>query len=118
MRTPLALAFLATVFFGVPASPALATGRAEPREFTLTIAAGKVHEECLKLERNERRRYTWKTDVPVDFNIHYHEGSEVFYPTKRDNNKRGRGTFKAKIAQEYCWMWSAKAPTKLEGRIR
>ena len=85
--------------------------------FTASIATGKVHEECVRMEKNERRRFSWKTDAAVDFNIHYHEGTEVFYPLKRDNARRGRGTFRAKVAHEYCWMWTAKAPTKLEGKI-
>ena len=99
---------------------ALASGADAPAPragFTASIAAGKVHEECVRLAKNERRRFSWKTDVAVDFNIHYHEGAEVIYPMKRDNARRGRGTFRAKLAHEYCWMWTAKAPTKLEGKI-
>ena len=108
------LAFLAAMAAST-ASGADAT--ASRGGFTASIAAGKVHEECMRLEKNERRRFSWKTDAAVDFNIHYHEGTEVLYPLKRDNAKRGRGTFRAKLAHEYCWMWTAKAPTKLEGKI-
>jgi hypothetical protein len=27
------------------------------------------------------------------------------------------GTFASKSGEEYCWMWTAKAPAKIEGRI-
>jgi hypothetical protein len=53
----------------------------------------------------------------VDFNIHYHRGDEVFYPVKREAMRRDGGTFTAKTGEDYCWMWSAKRDTKLEGQI-
>ena len=38
----------------------------------------------MKLKKLEARHYEWSSDAPVDFNIHYHEGKEVFYPVKHD----------------------------------
>ena len=50
----------------------------------VTLETGKVHEACVKLAAGDKRHYHWKADGPVDFNIHYHQGPEVFYPVKRD----------------------------------
>ena len=108
-RTALLLACCAPLFAHAEA--------AAPRTFSKALEPGKVHEECTRLEKGQGRRYEWKSSGKVDFNIHYHEGNEVFYPTKRDDVSKGRGHFKAKIAQEYCWMWTAKAPATIEGRI-
>ena len=36
------------------------------------------------MQAGEKRKYYWKADAPVDFNIHYHHEAEVFYPVKRD----------------------------------
>jgi hypothetical protein len=84
----------------------------------VTLAAGKLHEACVKLEAGEKRRYHWKSSAPVDFNIHYHRGEEVFYPVKRDAMRGDGGTFSAKTGEDYCWMWTAKnAPARVEGRI-
>ncbi len=88
------------------------------KTFSTTLEAGKIHEECMRLGKGERRRYDWKADTAVDFNIHYHDGNEIFYPVKRDRTRVGKGTFRAKIAQDYCWMWTAKVQTKVEGKIR
>ena len=86
--------------------------------FSLTLEPKKMHEECVKLQAGEKRKYYWRADGPVDFNIHYHEGPEVFYPVKRDGMRGDGGNFVAKIAQDYCWMWIARdRPVKLEGRI-
>ena len=95
--------------------PAIASST---QTFSTTIQPGQVHEECTKMAKGDTRKYEWKSDAPVDFNIHYHEGKEVFYPVKKDAATKDAGTFRAKIAQEYCWMWTARdKPVKLEGRI-
>jgi hypothetical protein len=107
----LCLAFLCA------ASPAFAADAAA-MPFTVSLASKNMHEECVKLEAGEKRKYYWKSDGPVDFNIHYHEGPEVFYPTKRDGMRGDGGVFTAKIAQDYCWMWTARdKAVKLEGKI-
>ena len=83
-----------------------------------TLEPGKVHEECMKLDAGGKRRYHWKADGPVDFNIHYHRGSDVFYPVKRERMRGDGGTFTAKSSEEYCWMWTAKEKrTTVEGGI-
>ena len=107
--------FLAVVSTLLPAF-VFAAGE-QTQTFSATVESGRVHEECMKLDKGERRRYDWKADAKVDFNIHYHEGKEVFYPVKRNATAKGKGTFRAKVAQEYCWMWSSKTPAKVEGRV-
>ncbi len=91
---------------------------AAAQSFGVTLAPKNMHEECVKLAVGEKRNYSWKADGPVDFNIHYHQGPEAFYPVKRDGMRGDGGTFAAKIGQDYCWMWTARdKPVKLEGRI-
>ena len=107
---PLALAAIALA--------ALAAQAQEKRAVSFALEPAKVHEECMRLEAGDKRRFHWKADAPVDFNIHYHEGKDVFFPLKRDAMRGDGGTFTAKIAQDYCWMWTAKnAPAKVEGSI-
>jgi hypothetical protein len=84
----------------------------------VTLQPKKVHEECARLETGHSRRWQWKSDAPVDFNIHYHRGNDVFFPVKRDAMRGDGGTFTATSGEDYCWMWSAlDAPAKIEGRI-
>ena len=88
------------------------------KPFSITLEPQKGHEECQRVEKGEKRRYHWKSDAPVDFNIHYHKETEVFYPVKRDAMRGDGGTFNAKTGEQYCWMWTARnAPAKVEGRI-
>ena len=71
------------------------------RPFQVKIEPKQMHEECVKLQAGEKRNYYWKADNAVDFNIHYHDGPEVFYPVKRDGMRGDGGSFVAKIGQDY-----------------
>ncbi|HUQ27051.1 MAG TPA: hypothetical protein VM051_00570 [Usitatibacter sp.] len=110
----LALAFVAHLAFGQ--GPA----KGDATVVGISLDPRKVHEECVRMEAGEKRKYHWKSTAPVDFNVHYHRGAEVFYPIKRDGMRGDGGTFNAKTAEEYCWMWTARdqaKATKIEGRI-
>ncbi len=112
MKSCLAIALLALL-------PGLAFAADEGiRAFRFTLPAGKTREECMRLEKGESRRYHFKVDTKLHFNIHYHREKEVFYPVKDDSTRRKSGTFKAPASEEYCWMWTAKVPAKVEGRIQ
>jgi hypothetical protein len=106
------LALLASL--AIPAT--LHAGDAKP--FSVSLKPGDMHEECVRLEAGQKRGYSWKSDAPVDFNIHYHEEGKVSYPVKRAAMRGDGGTFIAKIGQDYCWMWSARdKAAKLDGKI-
>ena len=95
----LALAFLLSIAAG-PASAAQDVG---PYAFTLT---GKSFDErCLTLAAGQSIRYRFSASAPVDFNIHYHRGKEVFYPVRRSGVRDAEGTFRAQEADDYCLMW-------------
>src|SRR5215212_9012635 len=102
MKRPIAL----LLFLAAPAFAADAPAAAKP--FTATLQPKALHEECVKLDAGEKRKYYWKSDAAVDFNIHYHEGPEVFYPVKREGMRTDGRIFAAKIAEDYCWMFSAR----------
>jgi hypothetical protein len=95
-----------------------AAGNEPWQTFSTTLQPKAVHEECVRVESGETRRYLWKSDAPVDFNIHYHKGDDVSYPVKRAAMRGDGGTFTAKTGEDYCWMWTARdKPAKLEGRV-
>jgi len=107
---------MALAFAGAAAADGNDSPDAQP--FRVKLEPKAMHEECVKLQAGEKRKYYWKADNAVDFNIHYHDGPEVFYPVKRDGMRGDGGSFAAKIGQDYCWMWTARdKPVKLEGRI-
>ncbi len=123
MRRMLAYDSMKRLLAALVLAPCLALAQAPAKAdgwkpFNFTLEPKKVHEECQRIEAGEKRRYSWKSDVPVDFNIHYHEGDKVHFPVKRDAMRGDGGTFAAKGGEDYCWMWTAKnAPVKVEGRV-
>lgn len=72
------------------------------------IAAGKFVEVCGKLPADQKLAWSFETTAPIDFNIHYHQGYDVVYPTKRSQVARGQDTLQTKVEQDYCWMWTNK----------
>ena len=117
LAAALALAFVPALAAAQPAAPAEA-GADGWKTFSFVLEPKKVHEECQRMESGQKRRSMWKSDAPVDFNVHYHRGNDVFYPVKRNAMRTDGGTFTAKEGDDYCWMWTAKdKPAKVEGRV-
>ena len=88
------------------------------QSFATTLAPGQSHESCATLAKDGTRNYHWKSDAPVDFNIHYHDGDKVVMPVERKGMRGDGGTFKAKVPQDYCWMWTARdKPAKVSGSV-
>lgn len=68
-----------------------------------------VHEECLRVAPGEKIEYTFTSTFPLNFNIHYHEGSTVIMPIVKDKVTEGAGIYAPRIPQDYCLMWEAGA---------
>jgi len=113
MKSLVAIPLLACTL-AIAAEPA----KQQWQPFNATIQPRDTQEVCTRMAKGETRRYHWKSDAPVDFNIHHHKGKDVFYPVKREAMRGDGGTFTAKAADEYCWMWTARnAAAKVEGRL-
>ncbi len=75
----------------------------------LDVAPKKVKELCVSLQKGQRVAWSFSANAPMAFNIHYHEGSDVTYPVKRDGVLSDRGVLDVSTDQDYCWMWKAAA---------
>ena len=82
--------------------------------FGLDVPARGFNEHCVKLDAGERVRYRYSASGEMDFNIHYHRGSEVHYPVKSTASRAADATFTAPHADTYCLMWERKG----EGAVR
>ncbi|HZZ94421.1 MAG TPA: hypothetical protein VFE23_17800 [Usitatibacter sp.] len=82
-----------------------------------TLEPGKPVESCMGLAAGDKRRWYWKADGPVDFDIHFADGDKVTYALRRDRMRGDGGTFVARTAREYCWKWSATRPARLDAKI-
>ena len=71
----------------------------------LAVPAGKFREACADLAAGERIRWSFRADGETAFNIHFHEGEKVVYPTKKDGVRHDEGVLEVRTSQAYCWMW-------------
>lgn len=113
MKSVLASALL--VAFVTPLALA-AESNMLPKEFSVTIKPGKIHEECVELKKGMEIVYRFKASQPVPFNIHYHVAKDkndskeekVEFPVKIDKIDVKDDVLHVAIEQHYCWMWSNK----------
>lgn len=86
-------------------------------ERSMAIAPGKFAELCGPLEPGQTIQWSFKSDRPVNFNIHYHVGKDVLYPAKRDRVRRAQGDLPIGVKQDYCWMWVNKRTTTAKLKV-
>ena len=80
-------------------------GRFERR---LNVAQAKFAEVCDKLPAGLKVRWNFESGTPLDFNVHYHVGKEVVFPSKLTAVSATKDVLDTKVDQDYCWMWSNK----------
>lgn len=80
-------------------------------ERKVTVAPDKFAEICGALQKGQSVRWRFESSHELDFNIHFHEGSGVSYPTRGERVREPQGTLAVDAAQDYCWMWSNKSTT-------
>ncbi len=78
-------------------------------ERSLSLAPGKFVELCGPLDAGKTVLWQFEADGQLNFNIHYHVGKEVIYPSRRDHVRRWDGKLAVDLAQDYCWMWTNKS---------
>jgi len=74
----------------------------------VAIAPGKFVEACEKLPKGTKVAWSFEATLPLDFNIHFHEGKQVRFPAKKNQIAKDAGTLNTKVEQDYCWMWTNK----------
>jgi hypothetical protein len=74
-----------------------------------SVPAGRFVEMCEQLSHGARVRWRYEAASPLDFNVHFHEGQSVSYPTQAQGAAHADGALQAARDQEYCWMWTNQA---------
>ena len=75
----------------------------------LSVAPGKFAEVCGKLPAGLKIRWNFEASTPLDFNVHYHVGKEVVFPSKLTAVVTAKDTLATKVDQDYCWMWTNRS---------
>jgi len=75
------------------------------------LEGAAMTEICGALDANAVVEWQVKSPSPVDFNIHYHQGEEVVYPTRQNGVSKLTDRLTATTAETYCWMFTNPAQT-------
>jgi hypothetical protein len=79
------------------------------------VAPSKFVEVCGRLPAGTAVAWRFESGARLDFNVHFHEGKDVRYPTRQAKVARATGTLDAPVDQDYCWMWTN--PTAAEATL-
>lgn len=80
-----------------------------------TLAVGKFVEVCGKLPARTEVHWGFESGASLDFNVHYHVGKDVVFPSKLTAVAVARDILVTEIEQHYCWKWTnmSAAPVAL-----
>ena len=87
-------------------------------ERNVSVAPGKFAEVCGKLPAGLKVGWTFEASAPLEFNVHYHVGKEVVFPSKLTAVVTAKDTLATKIDQDYCWMWSNKTAASATIKVK
>ena len=87
-------------------------------ERSVNVAPGKFAEICGKLPAGLKVRWDFDAGLPLDFNVHYHVGKEVVFPSKLTAVAAAKDSLDTKIDQDYCWMWSNKSASTATVKVK
>ncbi len=59
----------------------------------------------------EEIRYAFRSEQPVAFDIHYHDGFTIQYPLRTKEVAKTSASFVAELDQSYCFLWSNPTTT-------
>jgi hypothetical protein len=92
------------------------TTDAVEESLAVNLPPQNFYERCRELTRLEKLSYAFTSSVPVQFNVHYHEGGKDYYPLGQEDATEGGGIFEPSAARIYCLMWgnNASEPSRLE----
>jgi hypothetical protein len=86
-------------------STAATVSTAASEVFDRELRPGGFDEVCVRLARDEAIDYRFEATAPVEFNIHYHRGRDVFYPVRQAQVRGAAAQFRAPAADDFCLMW-------------
>jgi hypothetical protein len=69
------------------------------------IRPNDVYEICFDYIKHSSVSYTFKSTLPLNFNIHYHIKEFAVYPVLSDGVKQTSGIYKTPFTYEFCFMW-------------
>ena len=71
-----------------------------------TLGPSKLFEHCMEIRPGQNMDYTFSSEDPVNFYIHYHHEGSRYELDRRDEVTALEGTFSADKNQVHCLTWT------------
>lgn len=71
----------------------------------ITIPVKRYYEKCVDVSDTQQLQYSFNSQAPLSFNLHYHKEGEALYPVKEDSIDELENIFQPKKRGYYCLMW-------------
>jgi len=88
---------------------------------TVKIKPSGSYEDCLELLPGQTMNYSFNSSHFVNFNIHYHTETELYYPVKKKGVMMGKGSLDIQELDYYtedqeffCVMWDNLNPEPVQ----
>ena len=62
-------------------------------------------ERCLKFEAGKKVEFSFNSQSPVNFDVHYHPGNTTLFKIKKENVSQLDGDFISEAEDHYCFTW-------------
>jgi len=72
---------------------------------TVSLAPFEFRELCFEMATRDEVQYDFRSDQPVEFDIHYHDGLRIRFPVKLTGVTVHADRFVAERDRSYCLMW-------------
>ncbi|MEM7195235.1 MAG: hypothetical protein AAF402_09810 [Pseudomonadota bacterium] len=72
---------------------------------TIELVPGAVYEICLPIEKSKEIAFSFSSTHIVEFNVHYHQGTEIRFPIEKTATKSKTESVPIEIAIDHCLTW-------------
>ena len=83
-------------------------------KLSVILPPKKYYEKCLDVSEKKQLVFSFISQAPFSFNLHYHDEGEVYYEIKDDSVEEFDFTFKPEKRAYYCLMWGNPGAEKVE----
>ncbi len=73
---------------------------------SLEIGKDQVVEICSEMSKGQSLELRFKANIPVNFNLHYHDAETVIPLIPKQSLPAFKHTMTLESMQEYCLMWT------------
>jgi hypothetical protein len=63
-------------------------------------------ERCLQFGAGEKVEFSFTSQHPVNFDVHYHPDNAIVFVLKKENTKELSDSFISKAVDHYCFTWA------------